>query len=233
MKNPYLIITVDGTSAVGKGTLSKAIAAKYQLKYLDSGTIYRAAALKLKNSGVQITEQYKATAEHLALLDHSSGWYDFYCISEKHQTYATIVDGKDVSNQLSSEEIAQLASIVSSDPQIRKHMDIFQQAFLSLLEHSPFKGVLLDGRTSGIDIFPEADIKFFITCSNEVKAKRRHLQTGEPEADILASLIKRDAREKLRKAGQVRPADDAIIVDSTNLTIEEVQRLAFNAINNR
>lgn len=230
MKNLYLQITVDGPSGVGKGTLCKKLATSLNLKYLDSGTIYRAFVLRLDMCGVTIAEGYNPSESDLNLLSFKSGWYQFKKSEQNENDYIVLMSGENVTQSLRHEVIGQLASIISANAKIRAAANAFQKAFLTIGANSTYNGVILDGRKSGTEILPNADVKIFLECDLQEKAKRRALETGEDEATVYKSLQERDQREKTRKVEPLVPAEDAHIIDTTNLTIDQVFEQAYSLI---
>lgn len=229
MKAPYLQITVDGPSGVGKGTISKLLAKKYALKYLDSGTIYRAFAYRLMSLDIEVEKNFNPSKSDLGLLSFKNNWYDFK--NTPTDDYIVTIGGEDVTDLLRTEKIGQLASIVSANADIRNLANVFQRAFLTLPANSGYQGAILDGRDSGREILPHAPFKFYLDCSMEVKANRRCKQTGEKYEDIMQSFYERDMREKERNVAPLKPADGAHEIDTSNLTIDEVFTKVCSIIN--
>lgn len=196
-----MIIAIDGPSASGKGTLARKLAAHLGLAYLDTGSLYRAVALTVLNSGAQPSDE--AAAQTAAVtLDHD-------ILSDPH---------------LRDEKTGEAASLVAAMPPVRAALLKFQRDFA---ENPPsgLKGVVIDGRDIGTVVCPGADLKLFVTASPEVRAKRRTmelLETGRQvsEAEILKMVKDRDERDKSRKNSPLIKAEDAHLLDTTNLDID-------------
>ena len=206
-----MIITIDGPAAAGKGTLAQRLAEKYRLAYFDTGMIYRAVGLELLNSG-QSPDDAAAATEAAAEL-----------------TFAKMLR---LSRQPEFRSAAggQAASKVAALPEVRKILLKMQQDF-ALNPKSPegenMDGVVYDGRDTGTVVCPGADIKFFITASPEVRAMRRHkeyLQKGMASDynDVLAQTKERDQRDSSRASAPLKPAEDAVIIDTSDMDIAEV-----------
>ena len=193
------IIAIDGPAASGKGTIARQVAAHFGVPYLDTGKLYRAVAFYMHGQGLS-----PEVAEDLAELVR----------------FSRRIDPQVLDNQeLLSEEIGKLASIVSARPEIRTALHGFQRDFA----HSG-KGAVLDGRDIGTVICPEAEFKFFITADAKTRAARRfkELQSlGKPviEAEILKDLEERDARDAKRDVAPLIPARDAVLIDTTAMDI--------------
>lgn len=196
-----MIIAIDGPAAAGKGTLSRLLAGHYDLACLDTGALYRAVALRLKRSGGN-PDDVAAAAEAAASLS-----------------------AEDLRDPLlRSEEIGQLASHVAAMPDVRAALVDFQREFA---RHPPggAKGAVLDGRDIGTVICPDADYKVYVTATPEARAHRRYLELREKgedvdEQDVLTATRERDARDSGRGTSPLKPADDAYLLDTTNLSID-------------
>jgi len=199
------VIAIDGTFASGKGTLGKGLAAHYGLPYLDTGKLYRATAK--------------------AVLDADAG--GDVNNAEDGTRGAKSISAESLSDPiLKSGAIGAAASKVSIHPQVRKALFAFQRDFAA-------KGGILDGRDIGTVICPDADVKLYVTASQEERAARRHAElTGYGETlsveDVLAQLIERDTRDSTRATAPLKPADDAHLLDTTGLSITEVLQAAIN-----
>ena len=195
------IIAIDGTFASGKGTLGKGLAAHYGLPYLDTGKLYRATAKRVLDAGGDVSKSADGTKA------------------------ANAVTAEELSDPiLKSGPIGAAASKVSVHPDVRAALLAFQRDFAA-------KGGILDGRDIGTVICPDADVKLYVTASQEERAKRRHLElTGYGEAltveNVLAQLIERDTRDSTRAAAPLKPAEDAHLLDTTGMGIEEVLQAA-------
>lgn len=206
-----MIITIDGPAAAGKGTLSKALAEKYEYAYFDTGMIYRAVGLQMLLNRNDLTDS--AAAEKLA-----SGltFAEMNKLSQ-HPDFRSAKGGN-------------AASMVSAYPEVRAALLKMQRDFALnpvFADGTPAKGVIYDGRDTGTVVCPSAEIKFFVTASPEVRAERRYrefLEKGQP-ADyekVLEDVKARDARDAGRASAPMKPADDAVIFDTSDLSVEEV-----------
>ncbi len=200
------IITVDGPSASGKGTLAAALAAALGFHYLDSGALYRATALAALKAGI-VDDDRAAVARLGASLDL------------RFANGTTLLDGEDVTEALRREEIGAMASRISACPELRDALRALQLSFRRL------PGLVADGRDMGSVIFPHAALKIFLTASAEQRAARRHKQLiskgfSASIEGLLADLQDRDARDRNRAVSPLAPATDALLLDNSGLTIE-------------
>ncbi|MFC4891498.1 (d)CMP kinase [Pseudofrancisella aestuarii] len=215
------IITVDGPSGVGKGTLSKKLAKHFNYKLLDSGAIYRIAALHCYNAGANLDSETDV-CNKLDSLDIS--------FKVEDDSIIVLLNGKDVTKDIRTEQTGMLASKTSAYPKVR------QMLHNKMLSFATEQGLVADGRDMGTVVFPEAKYKFFLDASSEVRAQRRYdeLTTkGEkPDFDkIKKDIEQRDYQDRNRKVAPLKPADDAILVDTSNLSIGEVFQQVLNSIN--
>lgn len=206
-----MIITVDGPAAAGKGTLSQKLADKYGLAYFDTGMVYRAVGLMMVKNSFDLADA--SVAENMA----------------SQLTFAKMMElskDKDFRSSLGGNA----ASIVSSYPGVRARLLDMQRNFAknpTFADGTPARGVIYDGRDTGTVICPQADVKFFITASSEVRAKRRYdefVQKGMNVQydDVLKDVIARDERDANRKDAPMKPAEDAVILDTSDMGIDEV-----------
>ena len=207
-----MIITVDGPSGSGKGTLCQLLAAKLGYHLLDSGALYRLTALAATKAGVALGDESAVAdvARELAVVFEVSA-----------QGQSVILQGVDVSADIRREEVGMLASRVAAMPLVRAALLQRQRAFVE----SP--GLVADGRDMGTVVFTRAEVKVFLTASSEERAKRRFLQLqGKGEspdmAVILADIEDRDERDRSRSASPLVPADDALQIDSSAMPIDAV-----------
>lgn len=214
------VITIDGPSGSGKGTLSQLLAKKIGFHLLDSGALYRLVALAALKQGVNIQDEQQVE-KVAAQLDVR------FDITAEHTRI--LLSGEDVTRAIRSEIISMNASVVAAYPGVREALLKRQRDFRQL------PGLVADGRDMGTTVFPDADIKIFLTASAEARAQRRYKQLvekGEP-VDINA-LIKdiqeRDERDSKRTVSPLKPAADAILLDSTQMTIEEVLEAMLNLV---
>jgi CMP/dCMP kinase len=202
-----MIIAIDGPAASGKGTLGKRLAARYGLRHLDTGLIYRAVACALVDAGHDLNDKPRAIAAARAL-DPS-----------RFNEVA-----------LKALAIGEAASIVSAIPEVRAALLEFQRKFAA----SPL-GAVLDGRDIGTVIAPNADVKIFVDASPQARAHRRYLELKERgdsvnETEILADILKRDERDRSRAAAPLLRAPDAHLLDTTHLDIDAAVRAAIDIV---
>ncbi|QIC70374.1 (d)CMP kinase [Acinetobacter indicus] len=212
------IITIDGPSGSGKGTLAAKLAAHYQFHLLDSGALYRLLGLSLHKADLleSLSNELSKCIEIATNLDI------------KFQSTATgtqvILDGEDVSQTIRTERVGEYASKVAAIPELRTALLARQRAFAQA------PGLVADGRDMATSIFPEAQAKIYLTASAESRAQRRvkQLQGMGLDAkmnDILANIEARDKRDMEREVAPLKPAVDAYIIDSSDLNIDEVFQL--------
>lgn len=208
------VVTIDGPSGSGKGTVAALLAAKLGWKFLDSGALYRLLAFAARNHGVDLTneEALKVLAAHLDVQFDTAG---------SGQSMRIVLEGEDVTEAIRNEVVGAGASQVAALPAVREALLQRQKAF----REAP--GLVADGRDMGTVVFPDATLKIFLTASAEERARRRYLQLKAKGDDVnLASLLDeiraRDERDTQRAVAPLKPADDAIQLDSTALSIEQV-----------
>lgn len=217
-----MIITIDGPAAAGKGTLAAQLAQKYKLAYFDTGMVYRAVGLLMRLNHFDLNDESKA--ENLA----------------QKLTFPQMMELSQ-NSEFRSSEGGVAASIVSSQPKVRAALLKMQQDFALkpvFADGTPANGAIYDGRDTGTVVCPNADVKFFITASTEVRAKRRfeELKTkgkGTPFEKVLQDMIERDERDAKRATAPMKPAEDAYIFDTSALSIQEVVQKAEEIIENK
>ncbi|MCF6777802.1 (d)CMP kinase [Thiotrichales bacterium 19X7-9] len=220
------IITVDGPSGVGKGTLARFLANYLNWQLLDSGSIYRALAYYSQQKDIDSDNEIKLSQAALSL--------PVSFISEDNLT-KVIVDGSDVTDLIRHESIGMLASKISAYQSVRDNLMTLQRSF------DQNKGLIADGRDMGTIVFPNAQIKLFLDATSEVRASRRYQQLATQgvcvdQKDVLEQVVQRDSRDRNRKVAPLIPAADAIIIDTSSLSINQVQQMVLeilkkNAIN--
>ena len=217
------IITVDGPSGAGKGTLCYALAEKLGFALLDSGAIYRVTALAALKRNADLTNK-TALADLARHLDIQ--------FVPKNGEVNVLLGGMDVSHLIRTQEVADAASKVAVFPQVRAALLQLQQDF------AKNDGLIADGRDMGTVVFPDAQVKLFLDASAEERAKRRYNQLQNKGisgnfAQILAEIKERDLRDRNRAVAPLKPADDAFLLDSTALSIDEVICQALSYIQQR
>ena len=205
--NPVPVLTVDGPAASGKGTIAGAVAARLAFHYLDSGALYRLVALQALRHGTAFDDA-PALAHLAAALD------------VRFRPGTIELDGADVTAAIRAEDVSTGASRVAIHAAVRAALIDRQRAF-----RLP-PGLVADGRDMGTVVFPDATVKIFLTASAEERARRRHKQLMEKGLSVtLESLLRdireRDARDAGRAAAPLVPAADAVLLDTTHLTIDE------------
>ena len=213
MNKNKLLIAIDGPAGVGKTSVGKALAAKYGLGFLSTGIMYRCLGWKALKSGVNLQDE-----EAVFQIAKNIVW-GFE--KEADSNLKVLVDGQFLGDALLSEEVARAASITSALPKARAVITDKQK---SLAEEG---GLVMEGRDIGTVIAPNANLKFYMVASAEARAERRVLQLKEKGQtanydEILKSIISRDERDSSRKTAPLKPADDAILIDTSALTLEEV-----------
>ncbi|MDQ9011186.1 (d)CMP kinase [Acinetobacter gerneri] len=217
------IITIDGPSGSGKGTLAAKLAAHYGFHLLDSGALYRLLGLSLfKNALLEKLDDENALQQSVKIATN----LDIKFVSTEQGTQV-LLDGEDVSQTIRTEQVGEYASKVAAIPALRAALVDRQHAFAS----EP--GLVADGRDMATSIFPQAKAKIYLTASAESRASRRvkQLQGMGLDAkisDILANIQARDKRDMERTVAPLKPAEDAYIIDSSTLSIDEVFNLMVN-----
>lgn len=206
------VLTIDGPSGSGKGTLAQRMAEKLGWHYLDSGAIYRVLAQAALKHQIDLTDE--------TALASIAGQLDVQFIL-KDGLLQVVLEGEDVSLLIRSEQAGNAASKVAAFPAVRSALLQRQRDFCQP------PGLVTDGRDMGTVVFPDAPYKVFLTASAEVRAERRYKQLKEKGidsnlSDLVAEISERDERDTQREVAPLRPADDAVILDSTQLGIEAV-----------
>lgn len=211
----FKIIAIDGPTGSGKSTIARLLAQEKQFLYVDTGAMFRCLAYVWKTQGL---DQSEKTLQQLGSELHIRFEADgkIYC------------NGTDLTEEIRKEEISQLASRISQFPVIRQRMKAQQRQIVQRVKDSgEYAGAVLEGRDIGTVVFPEATFKFFLDGDNKIRAQRRYeqlLSKGEAVSyeTILNALETRDTQDRNREHAPLLPAEDAIPVDSTNLSIPEV-----------
>jgi cytidylate kinase len=207
------VITLDGPSGTGKGTLCHLLAKHLQWNMLDSGAIYRVLAYAAK--------QKEIAFHHIAQLTELARVLDLRFESSDTNESKVILNNKDISKEIRSEQCGQDASKIAIIPEVRSALLQRQRDF------AQYPGLVTDGRDMGTVVFPNAILKIFLYANEEERANRRYLQLKEKEinvslAQVVEELVKRDTRDTARTHAPLKPAEDAIQIDTTGLTIVQV-----------
>jgi CMP/dCMP kinase len=217
------VITLDGPGGAGKGTISTLVAAKLGWNFLDSGALYRLTALAAMNHGVELSHEAAVAviAEHLDVsFEQGSGGTRI------------ILENDNVTQTIREERVGNNASIIAAYNRVRDALLKRQRAF------AVEPGLVADGRDMGTVVFPDAPLKIFLTASAEERARRRVAQLEQKgiEVDydvVLADIEERDERDRSRAAAPLKPADDAVELDTTELTIDEVAQQILDLAKDR
>ena len=207
-----MIIAIDGPSGSGKSTLGRMLARALKLLYLDTGSMYRAVALAVIEARVDPNDHEAVTKLANQIEIDLEGDPDSLCV---------LLNGRDVTEQIRTESVTEMSSIVSVIPGVRRAMVERQRAMGK-------RGAVLNGRDIGTVVFPDADVKFFLTAVPQERAERRYKEdqmtsgSSTTLAETLADMIERDRRDSTRADSPLKVADDAIVIDSTGKSIEEV-----------
>ena len=218
MNKPF-IIAIDGPSASGKGTLARRLAAHYDFAYLDTGLLYRAVGFAVLEQGFDPSDTNTATTAARAL------------------DPVTMVEAGTKADHLRQDHVSVAASKVAAVPDVRASLLKFQQDFCIHPPHDK-KGAVLDGRDIGTVIAPTAPVKIYVTASDEVRANRRtkELQGRNENVSydaVLVDLKERDARDAARQTAPAKPADDAIVIDTSAMTADEAFAAAVQLVDDR
>jgi len=222
--NPF-IIAIDGPSGAGKSTLGRMLARELGLLYVDTGAMYRAAALAVVKAGASAANDDVAVTSvaRRARIE----------LEGDPDSLRVLLDGRDVSESIRTEQITRLSSVISAIPDVRRDLVRRQREM-----GARGRGVVLDGRDIGTVVFPHADVKFFLTAIPEARAQRRFEEDRRREqnltfADTLADINTRDERDSTRADSPLAIAEDAVVIDTTELSIEEVFQRMLEAVRER
>ncbi|MER7410326.1 (d)CMP kinase [Streptomyces cacaoi] len=208
-----VIVAIDGPSGTGKSSTSKAVAAQLGLRYLDTGAQYRAITWWMLNNGVDVSdpERIAAQADRPVIVSGTDP-----------QAPAISVDGTDAAGPIRTQEVTSAVSAVSAVPQVRARITELQRSIAAEARG----GIVVEGRDIGTTVLPDADLKVFLTASPEARAARRSGELKGKDATGLAAtqqaLTERDKADSSRKTSPLKKADDAVEVDTTELTLEQV-----------
>ncbi|MCK8823937.1 (d)CMP kinase [Fuchsiella alkaliacetigena] len=207
-----LVVAIDGPAGAGKSTIAKKVAAELGVVYIDTGAMYRAITLKALNRGVKLDSE----AELAKLLQNTE-----ILFTRSEGKNRILLDGEDVTEEIRSSKVNNNVSLVAKVPIVRERLVDWQQRL------AKDRGVVMDGRDIGTVVLPEADLKIFLTASSEERARRRYQELkdkGESVdfAKLKADIIQRDKLDSEREISPLKKSPDAIEIDSTDLTIQEV-----------
>ena len=216
-------IAIDGPAGAGKSTIAKLVSKKLSFIYVDTGAMYRAMALYLIRHGID-----KTNVDEIEKICQGAE----ISIEYKDGEQIVILNGENVNAFLRTEEVSNMASVSSAVPAVRKKLLSLQRKLASTMS------VVMDGRDIGTTILPDADVKIFLTASSATRAKRRYLELidkGEKcnIEDIQKDIEARDHRDMTREISPLRQADDAVLVDSSELTIDEVVEKIITIFKNK
>ena len=208
-----IVIAIDGPSSAGKGTVAKIVAQKLGFNYLDTGAMYRCVALTLKNNEVDINDDTKISE----ILNNTK----IRLSSDNNKSLKVELNGKDVSKEIRTPEISRLSSDIATKISVRSFLTKLQREF------AQNSNIVAEGRDMGTQVFPDANVKFFIDASVEVRTNRRYLQLQQAgiKTDIenlRKDIQNRDYQDKNREIAPLHPAINAVIIDTTNLEIDQV-----------
>ena len=208
-----MIITIDGPAGSGKSTMARLLALKLSASFLDTGAMYRAVTLAAMQAGIDLSDQDKL----LGIME--AGEFQFSVTDDK---MAVSIDGLDVTEQLRSPQVTANARYIASAPKVREKLVQMQRQFAATRQK-----IVTEGRDQGTVAFPDADIKFYLTADPAQRALRRQADLRAKGVDqsleqIQKAIEDRDKSDQNRTVGPLKPAEDAVIIDTTDLTIDGV-----------
>ena len=222
------IVTIDGPSGAGKSSISKILAAELHYTYLDTGAMYRVVGLQVKRSGLDLEAENgrEKLVQLLATLEMT------LAPGEEGQETRVFLHGEDVSDAIRTPEMAMVASRVSAEPEVRKKLTEMQRAI------GQNGAIDAEGRDMGTIVFPEARYKFFLDATPAERAKRRQQQLMErgqkvEYGELLTQIQKRDRDDSSRALAPLKPAPDAVVIDSSEMSIDEVVSFMLKTVHEK
>lgn len=222
------IVTIDGPSGAGKSTISKLLAAELHYTYLDTGAMYRVVGLQVERSGFDLEAENgrEKLVQLLATLEMTMA------PGEEGQETRVFLHGEDVSDAIRTPEMAMVASRVSAEPEVRKKLTEMQRAI------GQNGAIVAEGRDMGTIVFPEARFKFFLDATPAERAKRRQQQLMEQGkrveyGELLTQIQKRDRDDSSRALAPLKPAPDAVVIDSSEMSIDEVVSFMLKTVHEK
>ena len=210
-----IVIAIDGPAGAGKSTIAKALAAKLRVRYLDTGAMYRAVTFAAMNSGIDLSNQdlvAELTRESKMLLTDES----------------VVINGLDATSAIRSSEVTAAVSAVAANSEVRTELRERQRQWIA--DHN---GGVVEGRDIGSVVFPDATLKVYLTASPTVRAKRRVAQSGGNVEEITAAIASRDLQDSSRSDSPLTQTDDAITIDTSDRSIDEVVAQLVEMANRR
>ena len=221
MLDPKAIVTIDGPSGAGKSTISRGLAARLHFTYLDTGAMYRAVGLALERQGIDLADT-TALTQCLAAIELT-------LVPNGDDDVRVLLNGEDISQSIRTPEMGMVASRVSANPLVREKLTGLQRQL------GETGSIVAEGRDMGTVVFPKATCKFFLNASAEERARRRQAQLAEKGQivdyqEILDQISKRDYDDSRRELAPLKPAPDAILVDSSSMGPEAVIAFMLDTI---
>ena len=234
MDKPINVITVDGPSGAGKGTLTQMLAQHFEWHILDSGALYRILGVACEQANIDLTQQSLDSKTQEQITEIAKNMLIDFKVNQQNKQVEAYLNGNNLGNTIRTDEAGQAASKVAAISSVRDVLLDKQKSFAQA------PGLVADGRDMGTVVFPDAPVKIFLTASAEERGKRRYKQLKDKEtsarmsgsnllqqneldlSEIIQKIEERDHQDINRASSPLKPADDAIIIDTTSLTIDEV-----------
>ena len=217
-----LLITIDGPAGAGKTTVSRALADRLGYRYIDTGALYRGVALEAISAGLNPDDD--TGLEHVLSSLKMKFVYD-------EKGLRLILNDSDITDKIRTPEISMFASTASARPVVRNFLLKLQR------ELAREKGVVFEGRDMGTVVFPDADVKFYLDASHKTRSLRRYQElkseTSQTLHDVEKDIKRRDKNDSARDLAPLKPAEDAVIIDSTHLSVQDVVDSMLNVIENK